>query len=219
VLSATDTQPTEAVLWIYDQIGSGFFSEGVTPAWVRDELLAATKAGAQRLTVYVNSPGGDMFDGLAIYEQLRRWPGEKTVVVDGLAASIASVIAMAGDHIRIAPAAMMMVHEPWALSTGNSSEMRATADLLDKAAAGIRSTYAERTKQTPERIAELMAAETWLTADESVAAGFADDLVPGPAQKDQTPESSKSAAAMSAVLAQFKRAPECAARLLNLALP
>ncbi len=200
----------DGVLEIYDEIGPGFFTEGITPGTVAEELRILERAGAGDLHIYINSPGGDVFAGNAIYNVISRWArGKKIVHVDGVAASMASVIAMAGDEIRIAENGMMMAHEPWGLVVGNADEMRARAGVMEKLAGGIQETYAKRTGLPSEEIKSLMAAETWMNADEAVAKGFAD--------KVESNSDSKLAVVSVAelevngrwpILEQFKRCPE-----------
>lgn len=187
---------------IYGDIGEG----GITASWVVAELERLRAAGdAAPLTVRVHSPGGDVFDGMAIHAALMRWPGQKTIEIDGLAASIASVIAMAGDAIRMAPHSMMMIHEPWGGVVGRAEEMRSRAELLDQIAGQITDAYVRKTGLAPDKVRALMAAETWLGASEAVALGFA-DAVSATATR---PESGVAASA----LARFARTPERAIAL------
>lgn len=163
-----------AEILIYEEIGyvDWFTEEGTTAKGFRDDL-AAIPAGSA-LTVRINSPGGEVFDGFAIYQALREWTGDVTVYVDGLAASIASVIAMAGKRVVMAGPAMLMIHDPYGYAVGNSAELRKLAEVMDKVAGSIASAYVERTGRPEADIRAEMAAETWFTADEAVALGFAD---------------------------------------------
>jgi ATP-dependent Clp protease protease subunit len=170
-----------ADLYIYDQIGGDWFSEGITPKSVADALAQAK--GAKTLNVFINSPGGNVFDGVAIYNEIRRFDAKKVVHVDGIAASAASMIAMAGDEIVMAHNATMMIHEPWGLAIGNADEMRATADLLDKISDDSVLASYERTGQSKEQLKEWMKAETWMNASEAVERRFA-DRVTKPEKKD-----------------------------------
>ena len=158
-------------IWLYDQVGEGFFG-GMSAKTFNDELNKLGKVDT--INLRINSPGGSVFDGVAIYNTLKRHPARLEVDVDGIAASIASVIAMAGDEIRIAGNAMMMIHDPYGMSMGNSDEMRKTADLLDQIKGTIVDTYAKRTGETDSTIASMMTNETWMTADEAKRYGFAD---------------------------------------------
>ncbi len=125
--------------------------------------------GNDDIDIHINSGGGDVFAGVAICNMLRSASGKKTVYIDGLAASIASVIAMAGDEIIIPSNAFMMIHEAWTFAMGNANDMRSLADTLDKLDSGIIATYMSRAADgvTEDKISELMAAETWLTGAEA----------------------------------------------------
>lgn len=139
-----------------------------------DFVKALKNIATPKISLRVNSPGGDVFDGLAIYNALRAHPAKKTVHVDGLAASIASVIAMAGDEIVMADSAFMMIHDSWGLAIGNSEELRALADTLEKIDGSIAGIYAARTGKKLDELRALMDAETWMTAAEAVEMKFAD---------------------------------------------
>jgi len=120
----------KAELFLYDAIGADYFGDGITAKSVADALAEFTPKAD--LDIYINSPGGSVFDGIAIYNQLARWGGKKTVHIDGIAASIASVIAMVGDEIKIAENGLFMIHSAWGITVGNAAEMRKYADSLDK---------------------------------------------------------------------------------------
>lgn len=160
----------EATLSIYDEIG--FW--GVQASDFRT-ALAAVKAKV--LNVEINSPGGDVFAGLAIYNMLRASGKEIVVKVMGVAASAASLIAMAGDKIVMPKNTFMMVHNPWSFAMGNADELRETADTLDKIGVSLLNTYVNRTGKTEDEIKPLLAKDTWLTADEALEMGFADEVV------------------------------------------
>jgi ATP-dependent Clp protease, protease subunit len=123
-----------------------------------------------------NSPGGSVFAGVAIYNTLTRHPARIEVDVDGVAASIASVIAMAGDEIRMASNSLMMIHDPMGFAMGGSRDMRKTADLLDQVKGVIVDTYAKRTGTAAPKVGKMMADETWMTAAEAVNLGFASQI-------------------------------------------
>jgi ATP-dependent protease ClpP protease subunit len=142
----------------------------ITPVAVAAALKAA---GGKRLTINLHSYGGSAFDGIAVHNMLARYPGQKTVVVEGVAASAASLIAMAGDRIVMPNNAYLMIHEAWGLAMGGAEAMRDSAALLDQVSASYRRTYAARSGKPEDEIAALMAAETWFTAEDAVAAGFA----------------------------------------------
>lgn len=145
----------------------------VTPKLFRDEL--AQHQGS--VTVRINSPGGDVAAGVAIYNYLNEHEGEVTVKVDGMAASVASLIAMAGDNIVMLPGSMLMVHLPWIVAAGNSDDMAQVITMLEKTGESMVAIYAARTGQSEERINELLKAETWMTAEDAVKLGFADEAV------------------------------------------
>jgi ATP-dependent Clp protease protease subunit len=157
-------------IFIYDVIGDPW--DGTTGKQFAKDLksLGAVKV----LNVFINSPGGSVFDGFAIFNQLQRHKARKLVSIDGMALSIASVIAMAGDEISIAANAMMMIHDPWSFGFGNAAEFRKLAGMLDKIGGNILGAYAARTGLPDEQLAAMMAEETWMVAQEAVDLGFAD---------------------------------------------
>lgn len=161
-------------LLIYDEIGPSWY--GLIGADTVMEALAEI-GSVDAICVRINSPGGDVFEGVAIYNALVRNKARVTIAVDALAASIASVIAMAGDEIEIAGNAMLMVHNAWTFAMGNAVELREICDVLDQIDATITNTYVARTSQTADDVRALMAAETWLTADKAVEMGFADTKI------------------------------------------
>ena len=152
-----------------------WFEDDVTPQMFRDELDKHTG----NITVRLNSPGGDVFAGVSIMNMLKDREGDVTIIVDGLAASIASVIAMAGDKIIMNTGSMMMIHNAWSFAVGDSQELRKIADQLDKIGESIISVYATRTGLDTDTIKDMLDAETWMTADEAVEMGFADEAVEG----------------------------------------
>lgn len=156
---------------VYDDIGpGGFFSDGLT---AKD--FAAQLAGVRgALEVHVNSGGGDVFDGIAIGNAIRAHGGPVTVVVDGLAASIASVIAQAGAERVMRPGSMMMIHDAFGACVGNAAEMAKMAQTLDEVSGNLAGIYASRAGRTAPEWRDAMRAETWYTADEAVVAGLAD---------------------------------------------
>lgn len=181
--AAADKTP---VLSIFDDIGA----YGVSAKSFLNDLRTVT---TDEVDVEINSPGGDVFAGLAIYNGLRASGKKINVKVLGLAASAASLVAMAGDTIEMPENAFMMIHNPWGFAMGGADEMRNTADVLDKIGTGLVSTYAKRTGKTDQEIAALLDAETWMTAQEAVDAGFATSVTPALAVKasyseDRLPE-------------------------------
>lgn len=167
VAAKAESQPE--TLSIYDEIG--FW--GVQAKDFRASLGAVK---SQVLNVEINSPGGDMFAGIAIYNMLRASGKTIHTKVMGVAASAASVIAMAGDKIIMPKNSMMMVHNPWTVVAGNADELRDTADTLDKMGISLMSTYVNKTGLPEEEVQALLAVDTWLTADEALEKGFATEL-------------------------------------------
>jgi ATP-dependent protease ClpP protease subunit len=166
---ADASEPAEIL--IYDEISPVW---GVSAAdFVRD--LAAIDT--ERITVRINSPGGSVFDGIAILNALRGHPADVTCVVDSLAASIASVIALGGDRLVMNQNSQMMIHNAWNVVAGNADELQKAADTLRSFSTNIASVYAEKAGGTIEDWQALMDAETWYTADEAVAAGLADEAM------------------------------------------
>jgi len=164
-----------AEITIYDPIGQDWFGDGVTAKKFRSDLNAL--GAVSEIIVRINSPGGAVFDGVAIYNALKEHAAKVIVHVDGLAASIASVIAMAGDEVIMGVGSQMMIHDPWMLAIGDSDDMRKAAEMLDKVGTGLIDAYAAKTGKSHSEIAEWMAAETWFTPDDAIEHGFADSKV------------------------------------------
>jgi ATP-dependent Clp endopeptidase proteolytic subunit ClpP len=156
---------------IYDEIGGW----GISAKDFIGELKAAQ---GKPIALSINSPGGSVFDALAMFNALRNHGAPVNVTVLGIAASAASLIAMAGDKITMPENTFMMIHNPLSWAGGNASELREVADTLDKIAEALVTTYVNRTGQTAESIKSLLDAETWLSAEEAVAMGFADEISP-----------------------------------------
>lgn len=163
-----------AEIWIYEQIGEDFWTGGGTTAKGFQRELAGIKAS--QIDLHINSPGGEVFDGITIYNLIKQHPANVTTYIDGLAASIASVIALAGDRVVMAENALFMVHNPFGMVMGTASEMRSMADVLDKVSGSIIGTYTGKSGKTDEEIKSLLDAETWMNADEAMAAGFVDEI-------------------------------------------
>jgi len=167
--SITNLSQSEAEVYIYDEIG--FW--GVTASEFMNDLAGIT---ASKITLRINSPGGDVFDGIAIFNAVKRHPAECNVYVDGLAASAASFIAMAGDSVTMSPHSQMMIHEAAGLVIGPADDMRKMADILDKSSDNIASIYAEKAGGTTEEWRAKMRDETWFSDSEAVEAGLADRI-------------------------------------------
>ena len=125
------------------------------------------------IQVNINSPGGDVFEGLAIYNLLVKHPATIKVSIDGMAASIASIIAMAGDEIEIAENALVMIHNPWAITAGDAAELRKLADTMDQVKDSLLKVYTDRTGLEADEVSAMMDEETWLSSAESIEKGFA----------------------------------------------
>ncbi len=161
-------------LEMYDVIGADFFGDGTTAQSVSDALANAGVYNS--ITVRLNSPGGDLFEGVAIYNVLKAAKKPINVVVDGLAASAASLIAMAGDKVTMGTGAMMMVHEAIAMTAGYANDHRKMAGTLDTVTASAADLYVEKTGMKKADVLALMAAETWMSAQECVDKGFANAI-------------------------------------------
>jgi ATP-dependent Clp protease protease subunit len=159
---------------IYDVIGEDFYGEGVTAKRI---AAALRSIGDREVTVNINSPGGDFFEGIAIYSLLKDHPYKVKVKIMGLAASAASVIAMAGDEIEISQAGFFMIHNAWALAIGNRHDMREAANTLEPFDDSMATLYADKMGITKSQAAEYMDAETWFNADQAIDAGLADSLI------------------------------------------
>jgi len=181
--SAND--PGNLDMYIYGDVQGDYFDwyewqqvESETSAnHFRNEL--SYYSNVKQINIYINSYGGSVFEGTAIYSQLKRHPAEKIVHVDGFACSVASVIAMAGDKVIMPGNTMMMIHNAWNVAVGNSTQLRKAADDLDVIMQGNRQAYLEKSngKITEEKLIELLEAETWLTAEQCLEYGFADELL------------------------------------------
>ncbi|XUV80214.1 ClpP-like prohead protease/major capsid protein fusion protein [Enterobacter sp. TMH.L2] len=162
----------DADIFIYDEIGYW----GVTAKQFVSDLKALGEVS--HINLHINSPGGDVFDGIAIFNALKHHGAAITVHIDGLAASMASVIAMVGNPVIMPENTMMMIHKPWGFAGGDANDMRDYADLLDKVESVLIPAYAEKTGKTTEEIAAMLDDETWMDGAECLALGFADQTTP-----------------------------------------
>lgn len=153
---------------IYGDIGESLWGDSISANDVKSALSGMTGD----VLVRINSAGGSVFDGFAIYNLLREYKGSVTVKIDALAASAASVVAMAGDSIEMADNALFMMHNPWTFALGESKDMIKTAELLDKIRDSIVATYKAKTDLSSDEISDMMDQETWLSADEAIEKGF-----------------------------------------------
>ena len=176
------TGNNETTVTLYDEIGA--FGAGS-----KEFLADLGKLSGQHIHLRINSPGGSVVEGTAIYNALRRHEGGLTVHIDALAASMASVVAMSGSPVFMADNALLMIHNPWTVSMGESKDLRKEADLLDKLKSTLVNAYVRKTGMDAEEIAKMMDEETWLDAVEAVALGFADAIEEGvAAAATATPE-------------------------------
>lgn len=161
-----------AEIELYDEIG--FW--GVTAKQFKDTLVRAEKDGVNEIKLRINSPGGDVFDGIAMYNDLVDFKGKVHVEIVGLAASAASLVAMAGDTISMKENAMIMIHNAWTIAIGNKADMRSTADVLEVIDSSLAKTYVSRTGLSLDEVTAMLDAETWLDADEALEKNFIDTI-------------------------------------------
>lgn len=150
-----------------------WYGDKVTPGLFRDEL----NSGEGDITVWIDSPGGDCYAAAQIYNMLKEYDGKVHVHIDSLAASAASVIAMAGDTVEMSPLAMMMIHNPMTMSFGNAADMQKAIDMLNEVKASIMNAYELKTGLSRNKISKLMDEETWFNAKKAVELGFADNIL------------------------------------------
>ncbi|MBN8791706.1 MAG: Clp protease ClpP [Stenotrophomonas nitritireducens] len=175
IRASAEQDADERTIGIYDVIGHDYWTgEGFT---AKRMSAALRSLGKGPVTVSINSPGGDMFEGIAMYSMLREHRGEVTIKVMGLAASAASVIAMGGDDVRISRPAFLMIHNCWLYVPGNRHELRAVADQIEPFDTAMADVYAARTGEPIEAMARLMDRETWIGGSAAVDQGFADALL------------------------------------------
>lgn len=150
-----------------------FWGDEITPQMFRDEL----NAGEGDVTVWINSPGGNVFAAAEIYTMLKDYKGSITVKIDAIAASAASVVAMAGDVVQMSPVAMLMIHDPSTVAMGNTKDMEKAIEVLNEVKESIINAYASKSGLSHARIANLMSNETWMNAKKAVELGFADEIL------------------------------------------
>lgn len=171
--------------WIHNEAGGrvlrlegpiddeSFWGDEVTPKAFREDL----NAGTEDITVWINSPGGNVFAAAEIYTMLRDYPGSVTVKIDAIAASAASVIAMAGNKVLMSPVAMLMIHDPSTIAMGNTKDMEKAIATLNEVKESIINAYAAKSGLSHNRISKLMENETWMNAKKAVELGFADEVL------------------------------------------
>ncbi|QWH53867.1 Clp protease ClpP [Bacillus mycoides] len=185
----------DIVRWVWED----YFPEDVSSNTFKDDLDALGEVST--LNLHVNSPGGSVFEGIAIYNMLKRHKAKVNVYIDALAASIASVIAMAGDTIYMPKNSMLMIHNPWTWTEGNAAELRKAADDLDRIGNSSKQTYLQKAgdKLTDEKLQEMLDAETWLSADEAFEYGLCDVI---------EEENQMAASLNKEVLSKYKNVPK-----------
>ena len=169
-----DETTQERILHLEGAIAEeSWFGDDVTPAAFKNEL----QAGNGPITVWINSPGGDCVAAAQIYNMLMDYPADVTVVIDGIAASATSVIAMAGTTVKMSPVSLMMIHNPLTVAMGDSEEMRKAIQLLDEVKESIINAYEIKTGLSRAKLSHLMENETWMNANKAVEMGFADGIL------------------------------------------
>lgn len=172
--AATETAPAERTLFLNGTIAEeSWFDDDVTPQLFKEELMA----GSGNITVWINSPGGDCVAAAQIYNMLMDYKRDVTVKIDGIAASAASVIAMAGTQVLISPVGMMMIHNPATIAWGDTAEMRKAIEMLASVKDSIINAYEIKTGLSRAKLSHLMDAETWMDAHKAVEFGFADGIL------------------------------------------
>jgi ATP-dependent Clp protease protease subunit len=175
---------TERTLFLNGTIAEeSWFDDDVTPQLFKDEL----NSGTGDITVWINSPGGDCVAAAQIYNMLMDYKGSVTVKIDGIAASAASVIAMAGTKVLVSPVSMLMIHNPMTVAFGNSAEMQKAIDMLASVKDSILNAYEIKTGLSRTKLSHLMDAETWMDANKAIELGFADEIMQRSAITDEVP--------------------------------
>ena len=168
------TETAERTLFLNGTIAEeSWFDDEVTPQLFKDELMS----GSGNITVWINSPGGDCVAAAQIYNMLMDYKGDVTVKIDGIAASAASVIAMAGTKVLVSPVSMLMIHNPMTVAFGNSEEMQRAIEMLGSVKDSIINAYEIKTGLSRAKLSRLMDAETWMDANKAVELGFADGIM------------------------------------------
>ena len=180
------TAPEERTLFLNGTIAEeSWFDDDVTPQLFKDEL----NSGTGDITVWINSPGGDCVAAAQIYNMLTNYKGKVTVKIDGIAASAASVIAMAGDTVLVSPVSMLMIHNPATIAWGDHAQMQKAIDMLSEVKESIINAYVLKTGLSRPKLSHLMDAETWMDANKAVELGFADEIMTrAKAEPEKEPE-------------------------------
>ena len=177
------SEQEERVLELYGTIAEeSWFDDDVTPQMFRNELFS----GKGPITLWINSPGGDCIAASQIYTMLMDYPDDVTVKIDGIAASAASVIAMAGTKVLMAPTALIMIHNPATITMGDHEDMKRAIEMLDEVKESIINAYEIKTGVSRIKLSHLMDAETWMNANKAIELGFADDVLKDEKQSEPT---------------------------------
>ena len=181
--SETQEQTQERTLFLNGIIAEeSWFDDDVTPQLFKDELMS----GSGNITVWINSPGGDCVAAAQIYNMLMDYKGDVTVKIDGIAASAASVIAMAGTKVLVSPVSMLMIHNPMTAAFGNSDEMQRAIEMRGSVKDSIINAYEIKTGLSRAKLSHLMDAETWMDANKAVELGFADEIMQRSTETENT---------------------------------
>lgn len=197
--SSIVAEKSDNTISIFEPIGADW--------WTGEGMTAKRMAGILRtikgdVTVNINSPGGDVFEGLTIYNLLRQHEGSVTVNVLGLAASAASIIAMAADDLRMAKASFLMIHNAWTVASGSKEDLIEIAGMLTEVDSSLASVYADRTGKDQSEVEKLMSAETWLSGETAVNDGFADGLLDSDTERAEDGEAKNAMYRLDAAMAQ-----------------
>lgn len=186
-----EDERAERILFLNGTISeSSWLDDNLTPQMFKDEL----NSGNGDITVWINSPGGDCVAAAQIYNMLMEYPGNVTVKIDGIAASAASVIAMAGTKVLMSPVSMLMIHNPMTFAFGSSAEMQKAIDMLGEVKESIINAYELKTSLSRAKLSRLMDAETWMNANKAVELGFADAILERSAEPENVSETADATA-------------------------
>ena len=184
VKAATETAPEERTLFLNGTIAEdSWYDDDVTPQLFKDELMS----GSGNITVWINSPGGDCVAAAQIYNMLMDYPHDVTVKIDGIAASAASVIAMAGTKVLMSPVSTMMIHNPATVAWGDTGEMEKAIAMLESVKDSIINAYEIKSGLSRAKLSHLMDSETWMDANKAVELGFADGILSRAQAEDEAP--------------------------------
>lgn len=191
---AVDVAGDTATVWLYDFIGHDpYTGTGISAEVFAKEIRGIT---APNILLRINSPGGSVFDGRAMFSALQMHPANKTALIEGVAASAATSVAMAADQVQMVQGALFMIHRSWTVAMGNAEDLISTAALLEKVDQALVQDYVGKTGADPQQVMDWMSAETWFSAEEAQAAGFVNTVVDG------------TAASASWDLSPYAKAPE-----------